>query len=126
MLHRCGPSVRCDRDAVVSVVFGETHLDVLTARGGHVLADVVGAQRQLAVAAVDEHRELHGAGPADVAQGVERGAHRAAGVEDVVDEDDQRAVDAALGNRGVLQRAGRLGVEVVAVERDVERAARAP
>ena len=106
-----------------AVVFGEPHLDVLGARGGHVLADVVGAERQFAVAAVDEHRQLHRARPADVAQRVQRRADRAAGVEDVVDEDDQRAVDAALGDRGVLERAGRLGVEVVAVERDVEGAA---
>ena len=102
----------------------EAHLDVLTARGGHVLADVVGAQRQLAVAAVDEHGELHGAGPADVAQRVQGRADGPTGIEDVVDEDDQSVVDAALGDRGVLQRPRRLDVEVVAVERDVERTVR--
>src|SRR5689334_2431543 len=52
------PSVRCDPDAVDLIVFDEADLDVLAARGGHVLADVVGAQRQLAVAAVDKDREL--------------------------------------------------------------------
>ncbi len=106
------------------VVLGETHLDVLAARGRHVLADVVGAQRQLAVAAVDEHRQLHGTRPADVAQRVQRRADRATGVEHVVDQDHQRAVDATLGNRGVLQRPRGLDVEVIAVQRDVQRAAR--
>src|SRR3712207_7199846 len=38
--------------------------------------------------------ELHAARSAEVAQGVQRGPHGAAGVEDVVDEDDQPAVDA--------------------------------
>ena len=61
---------------------------------------------------------------ADVTQGVEGSAHGPTGVEHVVDEDDQRPVDAALGNGGVLQGARRLEVEVVAVERDVQRPAR--
>src|SRR4029453_11976414 len=117
-------SVRCDGYAVVAVILREADLDVLAARGGHVLADVVGAQRQLPVAAVDEDRELHSAGPTDVTQRVQGGAHGATGIEDVVDEDDQCVVDAALRNRGVLQRPGRLDVEVVAVERDVQRAVR--
>src|SRR5205085_2119230 len=46
------------------------------------------------------------------------------GVEDIVDEDDQGAVDAPLRNGGVLEWTGRLEVEVVAVERDVQRAVR--
>ena len=124
MLHRAGPPYGAIETPSRPSCFGEPHLDVLAARGGHVLADVVGAQRQFAVAAVDEHRQLHGAGPADVAQRVQGRAHRAAGVEHVVDEDDQRVVDAALGDRGVLQRPRRLDVEVVAVERDVQGAVR--
>ena len=62
----------------------------LAARGGHVLSDVVGAERQLAVTAVDEDRELHGARPTDVAERVQGRADRTTRVEDVVDEDDQR------------------------------------
>ena len=90
-------------------------------RGGQVLADVVGADRQLAVAAVDEHRQLDGARAADVAQRVERGADRAAGEEHVVDEDHQRVVDAAGGDLGRAPSArGGLQAQVVAVHRDVE------
>ena len=82
---------------------------------GHVLADEVGADRQLAVPAVDQHGQLHGARPAEVAQRVERGAHRPAGEEDVVDEDDEPVVDAAVGQhasapaRGRRAAAGRRG-----------------
>ena len=70
------------------------------AGGGQVLADVVGADRQLAVAAVDQDGELDRLGPPEVAERVEGGPDRAAGVEHVVDEDDDAAVDA-------LRRAGR-------------------
>ena len=108
----------------MAVVLGEAHLDVLAARGGHVLADVVGAQRQLPVATVDEDRQLNRAGPADVAECIQGRAHRASGVEDVVDEDDQCLVDAALRDGRVLEGPRWLEVEVVAVERDVQRPVR--
>ncbi len=73
--------------------------------------------------AVDEDSQLDGARPADIPQCVQRRADRTSGVEHVVDKDHERAVDAAVGNRGVLQRPRRLAVEIVAVERDVERSA---
>ena len=59
--------------------------------GRQVLADEVGAQRQLAVTAVDEHCELDGPGPAELEQRVERGAGGAAREEHVVDEHDDHA-----------------------------------
>ena len=55
---------------------------------GDVLADEVGADRHLAVAAVDEHGDLDRARPAEPAEHVERDPHRASGREDVVDEHD--------------------------------------
>ena len=55
---------------------------------GQVLAHEVGPDRQLAVAAVDEHGELDRARPPELGERVERGPHRAAGEEDVVDEHD--------------------------------------
>ena len=82
------------------------------ARGRQVLADVVGAERQLAVAAVAEDRELHPLGAAVVEEGIDRGPDGAAGEEDVVDEDDGAArevevdvggVDDGLRARGVLE-----------------------
>ena len=82
-----------EQDLVDLVDLDELHLDALGARGRQVLADVVGADRQLAVAAVDEDRELHACGPAVVEQRVDRGADRAAGVEHVVDEDAGLALE---------------------------------
>ena len=82
------------------------------------------------MAAVDEHGELHPRRPAVLEQGVDRGPDRAAGVEDVVDEDDrlplERDVEGGAAHDG-LQVPRRVAVpdeHVVAVEGDVERADR--
>src|SRR5947208_10711885 len=85
--------VRDQQDAVDLVHLDELHLDSLVARGRKVLADVVGADRQLAVAAVDEHGELDALGPSVVEERLDRGPDRAARVEDVVDEDDGLALE---------------------------------
>ena len=72
------------------------------------------------MAAVDEHRQLDRCRPADITQCVERRADRTTGIEHVVDEDHKTAVDAPGGYRGLLQRSGRLEVQVVPVQGDVE------
>src|SRR3954447_9860700 len=82
-----------EQNLVDLVHLDELHLDALVARGREVLADVVGANRQLAVAAVDKHRKLDALGPAVLEERLDRGADRAAGVEDVVDEHDGPAVE---------------------------------
>ena len=68
--------------------------------------------------------QLDGFGPAEIGERVERGAHRAAGVQHVVDQDHVDAVD-VKGNIGDLDRGlfeGR--AVVVAVEGDVQNAGR--
>ena len=82
-----------DLDAVLAVDLLEVDADELLARRRHVLADVVGADRQLAMAAVDEHGEADRLRPAEIDEGVHRGPDRPARVEDVVDEDDRRAIE---------------------------------
>ena len=111
-------------DAVLAVDLLELDLDDLLARRRDVLADVVGPDRQLAMAAIDEDREADRLRPPEVDEGVHRGPDRAAGVQDVVDEDDRRAVQVER-EVGALDD-GLLGDErqVVAVEGDVERADR--
>ena len=68
-------------------------VDHLVAAGREVLADVVGPDRQLPVAAVDHHGELHGPQPPVGVEGVEGGSDRAPGEEDVVDEHHDRPVE---------------------------------
>src|SRR5690606_322393 len=112
-----------DGDGVLAAVdVREGDLHPLVTRGRQVLADVVRADGQLAVPAVDEDGELDPGRAAEVVDRVEGGADRAPGVEDVVDEDDGGAVDPAGGQLGAEQGAGGLGAQVVAVHRDVERA----
>ena len=54
------------------------------------LADVVRLNRQLAmfVAPIDQHGELHASRPAKINQLIQRGANRAAGVQNVVNQND--------------------------------------
>ena len=72
------------------------------------------------MAAVDEHGELDGLGAAEVDQLVERGAHRAAGVEHVVAKHDNAVVDRPRQMRALDLRLGGDGGQVVAIEGDVE------
>ena len=74
-------------------ISGEPHLHALLPRRRDVAADVVGANRQLAMAAIDERDELNRARPAEVDERVERGANRPARVQHVVDEQDEAVVD---------------------------------
>ncbi len=98
-------------------------VDHLVAARRQVLPDVVRTDRQLAMAAIDHHGELDRARPAVVVQRVQRGTDRAAGEQDVVDEHDRRPVEREVD---VGDRLGqdRPDPDVVAVEGDVERAAR--
>ncbi len=63
-------------------------------------------------------RELHGAGPAQLEQRVERGAHRAPGEQHVVDEHDHLPRD--VGDLGGTEGRDRSQADVVPVEGNVE------
>ena len=82
---------------------------------------MVGSDRQLAMAPVDQHRQADRLRPPEIDQRVHRGPDRAARVQHVVDEDDRPTVDARR-QLGALDD-GLLGDqrEVITVERDVER-----
>src|SRR5262252_3795458 len=102
----------------------EHHFDDLFLGGRYVLADVIGLDRQLAPAAVNEHGQLHAARAPEIDQLVHRGADRAAGVEHVVNQDDRLAGD-VRGQLGLVDDwPFAYGAQVVAVERDVQRAGR--
>src|SRR5204862_3937407 len=119
-----------NEDAVDLVHLDELHLDALVAGGWQVLADVVGADRQLSVAAVREHGELHALGPAVAEERLDRRADRPAGVEDVVDEEARHHLEREVERRradkrlGVTGRLAGANVDVVPVKGDVELAER--
>ncbi|OEI69613.1 hypothetical protein Cus16_0222 [Curtobacterium sp. ER1/6] len=83
---------------------------------------MVGPDRQLPVAAVDEHREPDRPRAPDALQGVEGSPDRPPGVEHVVDEHDDLAVDAARRDGRAVRRTTDAVAEVVPVHRHVERA----
>jgi hypothetical protein len=120
------PCLLGDEDAVDLVDLDELHLDALVAGGGQVLADVVGTDRKLAVAAVGKDGELHPLRTAVAEERLDRGPDRAAGVEDVVDEHTRHALEREI-ERGraderlrVPRRLSGANVDVVTVEGDVE------
>src|SRR6478752_7180632 len=119
LARRSGP-LDTEQHGVAAVLLGELDPDRLPQRRGEVLADVVGADRQFAVAAVDEDRELYGTRTADVAERVECGTDRAPGEEHVVDQDDETVLDSLTGDLGARQSARGAHPQVVAVHRDVE------
>src|ERR1700680_3263536 len=60
------------------VLLLDQHLDAFGVRGRHVLADIVGADGKLSVAAVDQDRELDRLGAGGVHARIHRRARRAA------------------------------------------------
>src|SRR5262249_58124799 len=78
-------------NAVDLVHLDELDLDALGRRRRQVLADVVGPDRQLTMAAVGEYGKLDARRPAELEQRVDRRADRAPGVQDVVGEDNGAA-----------------------------------
>ena len=115
-----------DFHAVVAVHLGQPDEDPFVPSSWHVLADVVRADRQLAVAAIDEDRQSDGAGPTQADQRVKCSPNGPTRVQDVVDQNHgppvQVEVELGVAHDG-LRAAWCLAaadVDVVAVERDVE------
>ena len=105
----------------------EPNVDALVGRGRDVLADVVRANRQLAVAAVDQHSQLDPIGSTELEQRVDGRPDRASGREDVVDEHARLPLrrEAKLGAAEHRMRPPRREpgpqADIVAVKGDVDR-----
>ena len=69
--------------------------------GRHVFSHEVGLDRQFAMAAVHQHRQLHPARPAKIGQGIQRRARGAPAEKNVVHQNDRLAGDVE-GNDGGL------------------------
>ena len=95
------PSPLTSTTSSTSSVSSSRTVDALRARRRQVLAHVVGADGQLPVAAVGEHRELHAGRPAVVEDRVDGRADRAAREQHVVHEHDGAALDREVELRGV-------------------------
>jgi hypothetical protein len=112
-----------DQDYALFVVyFVEADFDDFAVGGLHGAADVLGFDRHFAVAAIDEDTERDALGATKIEETVHGGADGAAGVEDVVDEDQVHGVDAERNIRGLQDGLWSDFGEIVAIESDVERA----
>lgn len=81
---------------------------------------MVGTDGKLPVPAVDQHGQAHNAGPAKVNEGVQGGTDGAAGVQDVVNQDDNLVVDSGQRQLGAVRWPGGLVGEVVTEHGDVQ------
>src|SRR5438132_4179711 len=113
-----------DLDLVAAIGLHEPDPHVDAERRRDVLAHEVGADRELAVAPVDEHGQADRARTTVVDERIHRRADRAAGEEDVVHEHDHAVVHAERDRGLAHHRRVADAREVVAVERDVKRAER--
>ena len=77
------------------------------------------------MAAVDEDGQLHALWPAKVGQGVERGPDRPPRIQNIIDQDDGGSID-RFRHLGLAELGLRSGVEIVAIQADVEAAPRSP
>jgi hypothetical protein len=109
-------------DALFLINFDEANLDDFAVAGLNGAADVLSFDGHFAVAAIDEHAQRDALGAAEVKQAVHGGANGAAGVKDVVDEDEVHAVHGEGDIRGLQDGLRRHFGEVVAIESDVQSA----
>src|ERR1035437_5430964 len=94
--------------------------DDLAAAGGHMLADIGGFDGQLAMAAIDEHSQLHAAWPSVIEKSVESCPDGAALVEHIVAQHHVATLDVDADGAGCDYRANIRGCQVVAVELNIE------
>src|ERR1051325_2828877 len=87
---------RVDHHLVLLVLLHLAELDAHPFAVGarDMFADVIGLQRNLAMAAVDENREADGSRPADFENDAERGLDRLPSVNDVIDNDYRPVLEA--------------------------------
>jgi hypothetical protein len=111
-----------EKDAFLSVVFLESHLDILVRRSRYRLPDIVRLDGQFAMAPVDENSQLNFSRPTIVHQSVKRCSDRSPGKDNFVKKDRARSIDRKR-DIGTFE-AGKIrpvSVEVVSIQGNVER-----
>ena len=106
-------------NGVLAVDFAHQHAHLLVVRGVQGGAHVIGLDGKFAVAAVDQYRQLNGQRAPEIGERVHGRANGAPGVQHVVHQHHVPGVERA-GNMRRLHRPALAGLEVVAVEGDVD------
>jgi hypothetical protein len=116
-VRRC----RSNHDTGTAIDLLDHDIDTLTGLDCDSLADDVRLYRKLSSTPVDEHRQSDVSGPAKVGELIEGRADSATSVENVVDDHYVASVDRPGDVSRPNHRARAYGLEVVTIERDVER-----
>src|SRR5208283_4309431 len=112
------------QDPVETIDFAQLDVNALALGGWNILADEIGANWHLALAAIDQHRELNRFGTAEIRYRTEGGTHGAPGVEHIIDEDHALAIERERDVAPDEARIARRALLVVAIGRDIEGADR--
>ena len=73
---------------VVSSHLGQAHVYIFVTGGGEIFADVIGANRQFAMATIDQRSQLNSSRSPEGADCVQRGASGAAGEKNIIHDND--------------------------------------
>ena len=108
-----------DLDGRTAVYYLAIQADVLVAGRGNVLSNEIRADGKLAMSAVNKDGELDALGATKVHNGVQGGTDGAAGIKDVVDQNNALSINIER-NLGLVNLGGNMGKEVVAIEADIK------
>src|SRR5271170_964810 len=113
-----------DYDRIGAVDLRESHVNALTMRCLDILAYVIGANRNFALSAIDQHRELNRLRTAEVRDGVERGTHGSPGIQHVVNQHDPLGVQRKRNIAAEQPWIAGQALAIVAIGRNIKRADR--
>src|ERR1700674_1735244 len=107
-------------DTLFLVDFAKADLNNFRVAGLNAAADVLGLDGHFTVAAFDQDAEGNALRPAEIKKAVHGGADGAAGIKDVIDQDEVHVIDAERNVRRAQNSLGRNLGKVVAIESYVE------
>src|SRR5215831_2310727 len=121
---RCASLSVSDHDRIGTIDLGQAYVHPLTFRRLDIFAYIVRANGQLVLAAIHQHGELNRLCSPQVSERVKRGAHRAPGVQNIIDQHDPLAVERKRNIATEQPGISGAAFAVIAIRRDVEGANR--
>jgi hypothetical protein len=108
-----------EKDFVALATLDKVDVDIIIRRGRHIFSDEIGFDRQLPVAAVNQHGQLDAAGAAEIIERIQGGADGAPAVEHIVHQHDSfsRDIERDIGGLDIW---GNAPIQIVAMHADVE------
>jgi len=98
------------------------YLDPVGGRYVHPRDEVIRLNRQFPPASIRDDRQFDAAGPSVVQEGIERGSNGAAGIQDIIDENDSAPGNLERNDTRAYERVGQGGRGVISIKGNVYRA----